>query len=533
MKPHISLFNNIIGPVSAGPSSGSTCAPNRIAYWLQELLDEPVREAIVEFPSNSGFRAHYVGMGTDKGIANGLLGRLPDDSRFQEALSDCAAAGIHLEFRMQDKEAPDESFFNLSLEGLSGDRIYAVVESTGGGGIMIWEIDDFVVEITGHCYDLFLYTEGLLPQQIEELTKTVSARIGAVNIIKEVENGRKVLLLVESPVRPSEALLAELERSPLVKKVRMASPVHAVVFDARLPAPPFHNGATLLDFLEKHPMPLWEAAIVYEQSVSGWSREQVLDRAEHLVEIMHQSVQRGLRGGFFIPPGVMEANAGKMLHNVLTGQTRKIPMGAMDRCIYWALAAMEDSNANGLVVCIPTGGSTGIAPATILGVGEEMGYDRSEQVRALLITGLVGMLMAEGNAFCGGNGGCMQEIGCASSMCAGGVSYYLGATPRQTLAAAAMAMSNSLGMICDPVGNLVQIPCISRNLSAVGNAIICANVVVSGFDPVIPFDETVKAMLEVSAAMPMQFKGCGGGLCNTPTAICICKKVGAGAERGT
>lgn len=521
MSQHISLFNNIIGPVSAGPSSGSTCAPNRIAYWLRQALGEEVVKAKVTFPVNSGFCAHYRGMSTDKGIANGLIGRKSDHPDFINALTRCREAGIELTFAKIADEAPGEAFFNMELTGKSGKTIEAIVESTGGGCIMIWEIDGFAVEVTGVCHDLFIYIKTLDDKSFDELTDRIVAKIAGINQIKQISDNGKELLVIESTEAVSQETVAYLLSLPEILQVRQTEPVHPVIYDASLPEPPFHNGSTLLAFLEKNPMELWQAAIDYESTISGWSKQQIMERVMHLIGVMQASVKRGLAGSFTINPGIIPVAAGNMYRQVNDGSKPHIPMGVMDKCIYWALAAMEDTNANGLVVCLPTGGSVGIAPAVILGVGEQMGFDREDQAKALLATGLIGLCMAEGNAFCGGSGGCMQEIGSASAMCAGGVTYYLGGTPQQALSAAALAMHNYLGMICDPVASLVQIPCVSRNLNAVGNSIICANIVVSGFDPVIPFDETMQAVLQISLEMPYSFKGCGSGLMKTPTACKI------------
>ncbi|GEM_PF-1315047 len=525
MSQYISLFNDIIGPVSAGPSSGSTCAPNRIAYWLRGALGEDVAKAKVCFPANGGFAAHYRGMSTDKGIANGLLGRKSDHPDFVNAITNCQEAGIDLQFVINDEDAPGEAFFNVVLTGKSGKTIEAIVESTGGGCIMIWEIDGFAVEVTGVCHDLFIYTVPLGEGGMDELTNRIVEKISGINQVKQISDNGKVLIVIESTGAVPRETVTCLLSLPEVLQVRQTAPVHPVIYDASLPGPPFHNGETLLTFLEKNPMELWEAAIVYERTISGWSKEQIMERIMLLLDVMQSSIERGLDGNFTINPGIMPVAAGKMYKEIIAENISQIHMGVMDKCIYWALAALEDTNANGLVVCLPTGGTVGIASALIIGVGEEMGFGREDQAKALLTTGLIGLCMAEGNAFCGGSGGCMQEMGSASAMCAGGMTYYLGGTPQQALSAAALAMHNFMGMICDPVASLVQIPCVSRNLNAVGNSIICANVVVSGFNPVIPFDETIQAMLKVSKEMPYSFKGCGSGLMKTPTACAIEKRL--------
>ena len=128
-----------------------------------------------------------------------------------------------------------------------------------------------------------------------------------------------------------------------------------------------------------------------------------------------------------------------------------------------------------------------------------------------------GISISEDNDFCGGVYGCQAEVGCASAMAAGALTVLAGGTTGQAMNAASMALQNMLGLICDPVCGLVQVPCFSRNMGGIANAVVCANMSLLGFDGVMHLQDAFEAMKSSGRCFPTGLKGCGGGLCDTPT----------------
>ena len=148
-----------------------------------------------------------------------------------------------------------------------------------------------------------------------------------------------------------------------------------------------------------------------------------------------------------------------------------------------------------------------------------MGCSDEEIIKGLLAAGLSGAFIANQATFGAEVAGCQAENGAASAMAAAGVVELLGGSVEQGFAAASLALQNMLGLICDPVGGLTEIPCISRNVAAMSNAVMAANMVMLGFDPVIPYDETIRTMYEVGRQLPSALRcTCEGGLCVTKTA---------------
>lgn len=195
-----------------------------------------------------------------------------------------------------------------------------------------------------------------------------------------------------------------------------------------------------------------------------------------------------------------------------------LDMGVLNGCMRNAMAVMENGCAHRVVVAAPTAGSSGVIPASVVGVGRTLGRTEGEILDALWAAGLVGAFIANQATFGAEVAGCQAEIGAASCMAAAGVVQLLGGTVEEGFHAAALAMQSLLGLICDPVAGLVEFPCIQRNVTASVMAAAAANMAMKGVRSPIPLDETIKAMLDVGRALPASLRcTCEGGLCATPT----------------
>jgi L-serine dehydratase len=173
----------------------------------------------------------------------------------------------------------------------------------------------------------------------------------------------------------------------------------------------------------------------------------------------------------------------------------------------------------GVIVAAPTAGSAGVLPAVLLPLLWSGRIDRRRAARALAAAGLVGAFVLHAATFAAEEAGCQAENGTASAMAAAALSDLQGAPADVSFRAAALALSNMLGLVCDPVGGGVEIPCISRNSAAAANAVVSANLALGGFDPLIPLDEVIIAMAEIGRLLPCSLRCTArGGLAATPTA---------------
>jgi L-serine dehydratase len=180
----------------------------------------------------------------------------------------------------------------------------------------------------------------------------------------------------------------------------------------------------------------------------------------------------------------------------------------------------------GVIVAAPTAGSCGGLPGTVLGAAEAMGRSENEIAEAMLAAGLIGIFISIFSTFAAEVAGCQAECGAGSGMAAAAIVTLMGGTTENAVAAASMALQNSLGMICDPVASRVEVPCLGKNVMAASNAVSCANMALAGYDPVIPLDEVIHTMDAVGKRIPCELRCTAlGGLSVTETSKQIEKKL--------
>lgn len=199
-----------------------------------------------------------------------------------------------------------------------------------------------------------------------------------------------------------------------------------------------------------------------------------------------------------------------------------------------ALKISESNACMRRIVACPTAGSCGVVPAAFLTMQENGGYSDEEMVRALYVAAGIGGVIAGRASLSGAAGGCQAEIGSASAMAAGGLVFLMGGTPRQSAHGAALALKSLLGLVCDPVAGLVQIPCVKRNVIGAVNAVTSADMAMAEIESVIPPDEVIDAMRTVGAAMSADLRETGvGGLAGTPTGVMLKERLTASGPQGS
>lgn len=508
------IFNNVMGPVGIGPSTSNTCGPCRVAYLSGKLCREPLLKAEIVFPAEGGYASpNGKGMRSDYAFAHGLLGRLPDAAfPLLDAFHDLQTVGIDLRFTIDpDLAAGGEHLLSLlKLTDMGGETTTVRGVSKGGGIIELTGIDGFQVSIGGEYNLLLVFTEAAKAGGLAEDLKSAYPEL-AEYAYEYCEDGCKALLLFPTYAPFAKERLMRVQSMSAVSRACVLPAVLPVVV---LPCPelPFKDAQELTSYCERTGASLTEAAISYEQGVSGWSEERIRSFALFVVNAMRSAVQHGLEPNVQFD-GIVKPFAARMMDRL-----NKIPIvddGVVTRAAAYSLAVMEYSNASGVVVCMPTAGASGTVAGALLAAAERLGSSDDEIVDALLAAGAVGVSISEDNDFCGGVYGCQAEVGCASAMAAAGLTVLTGGTAAQAMNAASMALQNMLGLICDPVCGLVQVPCFSRNMSAVANAVVCANASVLGFSGTIPLQDAFEAMKSSGACMPAALKSGGGGLCGT------------------
>ncbi|MGI5977238.1 MAG: L-serine ammonia-lyase, iron-sulfur-dependent, subunit alpha [Candidatus Limivicinus sp.] len=246
------------------------------------------------------------------------------------------------------------------------------------------------------------------------------------------------------------------------------------------------------------------------------SEEEAFKRMAENFKVMSECIEPGCDPKLRSSSGLTGGSAYKMREASESGRSISGPF--LSGALYRALAVSELNAAMGRIVAAPTAGSCGILPAAVLTMQAERGVSEHDCVMSLFTASAVGMVIADKASLAGAQGGCQAECGSASAMAAAALVELAGGSPSMAVEAVAIALKNILGLVCDPVAGLVEIPCIKRNAAGVAGAIAAAELALAGIKSAIPADEVIMAMNKIGGMMPAALRETAeGGLADTPT----------------
>ena len=274
----------------------------------------------------------------------------------------------------------------------------------------------------------------------------------------------------------------------------------------------FTHGEELLTRCAQMEVPIHRVMLCREMEWSERPEETVWEQMEENWAIMRASARRGIE------------QAPASVGGLVGGE----PLGGpvLCRAAAQAMAVVEVNAAMGRIVAAPTAGASGVLPGVLLTVQQTFGYQDAQMVQALFTAAAIGMLIQRNASVAGAEGGCQAEVGAASAMAAAALTQLRGGTPAMCANACAMALSNLMGLVCDPVAGLVEVPCVHRNVVGAVNALSCADMALAGIECRIPADEVIDAMAEVGATMDDSLRETGaGGLAATPTGKAIAARL--------
>ncbi len=284
----------------------------------------------------------------------------------------------------------------------------------------------------------------------------------------------------------------------------------------------FDTGAELISICNSENITIAEVAIRHEMEKSEREYNQIVDEMFDNLMVMQSSISMGLEKKQQTMTGLAGDNAGK-----LYSFAEKANMGKDMAQICAAAMAVTEVNASmGKIVATPTAGASGVLPAVLVMCSEKKGFTDRDLVNGLFTAGAVGTIIAKNACISGAAGGCQAEIGSGAAMAAAALAELCGAKPEACLDAAAIALKNVMGLVCDPVAGLVECPCIKRNAMGAANAVLAADMVLAGISSIIPFDEVVVAMKNVGRMMNSDLRETSrGGIAASPTAKKIAERI--------
>ena len=251
-----------------------------------------------------------------------------------------------------------------------------------------------------------------------------------------------------------------------------------------------------------------------EATESGVAAEQIRERIRRTLGVMREAIAEGLKGNVRSPSGMTGGRAHRLWE-----EGPRLLGPRLTATLARAIATLEVNAAMGLIVAAPTAGAAGVLPAILLSVGEFFELDEERLVDAMLVAGGVGGVIAHRASLAGAEGGCQAETGTAAAMGAAAVTSLQGGSNEQISTSVALSLQGMLGLICDPIGGLVEIPCIYRNASAAMQALAAAEMALAGLDFPVSADEVIDVMGEVGRKMPAAYRETAlGGLAATPSA---------------
>ncbi len=527
-----SIFNDVIGPVMRGPSSSHCAAAVRIGRMARDLVAGEPRAVLVELHPDGSLATTHATQGSDMGLFGGLLGWEANDERLPDSPRAIQEAGIEVEIRLSSFPAFHPNTYRITLTG-PGRRHRMTALSVGGGMIRVVEVDEVQLRMEGDYHETLIFLPDGPRDPPEEHGEAPVARTWEAvdaagdprpdEVVLGSGPGLRIVQIKTVRALSAEALRELEERFPgrEILALRPALPIGSrremnVPFRTALEL--LARGRRLAGGSGELP-PLWEAAVQYECARGDMEEGQVLERAEALVAVLEDSIGRGLAGTQYADR-ILPAQAQRFSRRMEDGGL--LDGGVLNRIVLYVTAMMEVKSSMGVIVAAPTAGACGVLPGALLAAAHELGLSARQKAQGLLAAGAIGLLIAARSTFAAEVCGCQAECGAASGMAAAALVTLKGGPMDQALAAASMALQNSLGMICDPVANRVEVPCLGKNVMAAANALTCANMAIAGFDPVIPLDEVIETMDRVGRSLPRELRCTAlGGLSVTPAAKAI------------
>ncbi|MFI3207594.1 MAG: L-serine ammonia-lyase, iron-sulfur-dependent, subunit alpha [Eubacteriales bacterium] len=282
----------------------------------------------------------------------------------------------------------------------------------------------------------------------------------------------------------------------------------------------FINGQELLDLCTEHQCSISNIMLQREIIIGEKPIEKINKKLETALNIMKDSAHAPLTNPQKSIGGLLGGEAKSLYEFSLN--TTPLCGTVLSKAIAYSMAVLEVNATMGLIVAAPTAGSSGVVPGCILAATEEFNFSNEILKNGLLNTSAIGYILMRNASVSGAEAGCQAEVGSASAMAASALVEMLGGTPEMSLQAASLALSNLLGLVCDPIAGLVESPCQSRNAIGVSNAFTCAQLALSGITHPVPFDEMVEAMYRVGRSLPFELRETAmGGNASTPTGCAL------------
>ena len=415
-------------------------------------------------------------------------------------------AGIEYSFEENTNETDiHPNTVDIVMTGEGGRRLTVRGESLGGGKVMLTRINGVKVQFTGEYHALIAVYEDH-PGVVAAITAALNdnnVNIAFLRVYREKKGGR-AYTIVESDEITAEAVenTGDLARG----RYNAYQEVTAGIYDRRRNfALCGSENITIADVMRRR-----------ESTEGELDPQTVEEKMKKALDIMRDSAHKPMSEILPSRGGMIGGEAAKLSAHAASG--RSICGSVLTKALIYSQAVPEVNASMGVIVAAPTAGSSGVLPAVLFALEEEFGLDEATVLNGLFTAGAIGCLLMRNASVAGAEAGCQAEVGSASAMAAAAAVAMFGGSPQQSLDAASIALSNMLGLVCDPIAGLVEAPCQSRNAAGAANALTSAESVLSGIKAVVPFSEMAEAMYKVGKRLAPELRETAlGGCAATPT----------------
>ncbi len=531
----IGIFD-VIGPNMIGPSSSHTAGALRIARLAAQMLPEiPVK---VRFTLYGSFARTYKGHGTDRALLAGILGLHSDDRRLPDSFQLARQKGLDYAFIPDARTTVEHpNTVDIELTGAGGRTLTVRGQSLGGGRAVITSVNGVAVEFSGN-YNTLIINNIDQPGVVADITTALSkarVNIAFMKLYRE-RRGSLAYTFIETDELIPETVASYLKELTAVRSAvivpALDQPQDVIPGQEPLKAEredqpsfetlDFNSAAELQQLCQQRQLSLAEVMLQREMALTGLTAQQIRHKMQTAWHIMVQSAQMAISQPRRSMGGLIGGEASALMQHLRQTASQGSPafLGQTSgRAAAYAMGVLEINASMGLIVAAPTAGASGIVPGVLLAVAEQAHYSEAQMIEALLAAAAVGLLCTANGSVAGAEGGCQAETGTAAAMAASAVVYLAGGQAEQSLNAAATALQNVLGLVCDPIGGLVELPCQKRNAIGAVNALLCAELALAGIAEVIPLDDMILTARQVGASLPASLRETAlGGTAQTAAA---------------
>jgi len=510
-----SIFNDVIGPVMRGPSSSHSAASVRIGRIARDFMNQKLISVVIDYDPDGSLASTHDSQGSDLGLLGGLLGFDPSDDRILQADTLFGENGMEYQIRIKKYDTNHPNTYRLTLENIDEKHTLTAI-STGGGLMTITQINDIQVCIYGDLYELLIRCQSVAEPVLKLITDHK-----LTHTLMPDKSGK--LLQIQSDVPFTNDFIRSLKAMTQPDWIKCLNPVLPVISPQNMNVP-FITEESIRMYNTDRNLSLGELGLIYEMKRGGLDKSQALSQMGKILDVMKKSVRTGLEGTHY-HNRILGYQSGRFLTKISANQL--MDGGVLNRITCYVTAVMEAKSSFQVIVAAPTAGSCGILPGIITALSDEKtGISDDKLIESLFAAGLIGVLIAHRSTFAAEVCGCQAECGAGSGMAAAMLVTLHGGDLSTSLNAASMALQNVMGMVCDPVAARVEVPCLGKNVLAASNAFVCANMAMSGFDPVIPLEEVIDALDHTGRCLPETLRCTArGGLSITPTSLEIEKQL--------